>query len=83
MNKIKYQKELQGLKPWDKVQCMNEYGALMGYNKIYTASHGYLVVPKEDRNYIKAMEICSYGFKGKHAIYLEEDCELSQFMNSI
>ena len=79
----KYQKELQALKPWDEVQGMNEYGALKGYNKIYTAGHGYLVVPKEDKNYSIAKSICECGFKGYHAVYLEEDCEIGQFMDVI
>jgi hypothetical protein len=78
-----YQKELQALKPWDEVQHMNEYGALRGYNKVYTAGHGYLVVPRKDANFKLAESICEYGFKGLHAVYLEEDCELGQFMDAI
>ena len=79
----KYQRELQQLKPWDEVQGMNQYGALRGYNKIYTARHGYLVVPINDNNIDMAKSICSYGFIGDHAVYLEEDCELGQFMKAI
>ena len=78
----KYQKELQELKPWDEVQGMNEYGALKGYNKIYTAGHGYLVVPKADKRYKEAVALCNYGFKGYHACYLEEDCELHAFLGA-
>jgi len=79
----KYQKELQELKPWDEVQDMNTYGALRGYNKIYTAGHGYMVVPQEDRFFALAKSICSYGFKGQHAVYLEEDCEIGQFFDAM
>jgi len=75
--------ELQVLKPWDKVQSINEYGALKGYNKIYTSGHGYLVVPINDKNAKLAKSICEYGFVGQKAIYLEEDCELGEFLNQI
>jgi len=75
----KYEKELQALKPHDEVQSTShETGK---YDFIYTAGHGYLVVPKEDKHYQDALKICSYGFKGDHAVYLEEDCELWEFIN--
>ena len=73
---IDYEKELQALKTWDEVQMTTEYN---GYKVIETSGHGYLVVPKEDENYQKALSLCSYGFKGKLAVYLEEDCELPAF----
>lgn len=79
----KYMKELQELKPYDEVQFMNEYGAIRGYNKIYTAGHGYLVVPVTDKYAGRAKYICKYGFVGKYAIYLEEDCELPEFIDSL
>ena len=79
----KYQRELQELKPWDKVQGMNEYGAMRGYNKIYTAGHGYLVVPTNDKHAGRARYMCKFGFIGKYAIYLEEDCELHEFIDSL
>lgn len=41
-----YEKELQALKPWDQVQHTRSIGR--GYNKIETAGHGYLVVPRGD-----------------------------------
>lgn len=79
--RLAYKREFQELKPWDEVQLINQYGALRGYNKLYTAGHGYLIVPKNDQHYNKARELCIYGFKGKKAVYLEEDCELSEFMD--
>ena len=79
----KYQRELQQLKPYDEVQGMNQYGALKGYNKIYTSGHGYLVVTRTDKNFTTAKTICKYGFIGYHAVYLEEDCELPAFLNKI
>lgn len=72
-----YMKELQELKPWDEVQVMKPVGR--GYNFIFTAGHGYLVVPKQDPYYSVALGIAEYGFKGQHAVYLEEDCEASKF----
>ena len=77
----KYQKELQELKPWDKVQDIKPVGR--GYNFIYTSGHGYLVVPKNDIYASKAAAICEYGFKGKYAYYLEEDCEYPAFRRAI
>ena len=80
----KYEKELQELKPWDEVQTSRtlNIGILAGYTFISTAGHGYLVVPKEQpEQYRIASGICKYGFKGKLAVYLEEDSEISQFEN--
>lgn len=75
-----YEQELQELKPWDKVQG-TEIDERTGFNFIYTAGHGYLVIPVSAGApaYEKALELCSYGFKGTFAIYLEEDCEAPEF----
>ncbi len=75
----KYMKELQSLKSWDEVQTFRPVGR--GYNFIGTAGHGYLVVPKNDVYYSVADSIG--GFKGKLAVYLEEDCEYSEFRKAI
>lgn len=75
-----YQKELQALKPWDEVQDVYKYEKDCGYDYIMTAGHGYLVVPKGDKYYQKALSIAEYGFKGKLAVYLEEDCEAGEFL---
>jgi len=40
-------------------------------------------VPKEDQFYNVAKSIVEYGFKGDLAIYLEEDCEIDEFINKI
>lgn len=74
-----YQKELQSLKTWDEIQEMTP--TKYGYDFITTAGHGYLVVPKEDK-YFKLAK-ANYGFKGKHAVYLEEDCEAGDFLKKI
>jgi hypothetical protein len=74
-----YQEELQMLKPYDEVQEQNP--TKYGYDFIGTCSHGYLVVPRDDKNVKKA--IVHYGFKGKHALYLEEDCEAGSFLKKI
>ena len=76
-----YIKELQELKPWDEIQGIEEDKS--GYQFIYTAGHGYLVVPKEDKNAGIAGTICKYGFEGQNAFYLEEDCEYSEFLKAI
>jgi len=77
----KYMQELQKLKDWDEVQGIETTKS--GYQFIYTAGHGYLVVPREDQHFREAFNICSYGFKGVHAVYLEEDCEYGAFLNAI
>lgn len=79
----KYQKELQTLKSWDEVQGCGAEEWTKGYEFIYTAGHGYLVVPKEDKNAELARGICEYGFVGDLAYYLEEDCEAGKFIKAI
>jgi hypothetical protein len=80
----KYQNELQELKPWDEV-CMTILNS-NGYDFIPTAGHGYMVVPKNNKNYNLAKKITKLrgiGFVGNLAVYLEEDTELSEFIKSI
>ena len=84
VKKTEYELELQTLKSWDSVQDTAPYRN--GYDKIYTAGHGYLLVPKGDKNYKKARLVLAgsgYGFKGRLAIYLEEDCEIGDFFEAI
>lgn len=76
-----YQSELQALKSHDEVQRYYSYDK--GYFKISTSGHGYLVVPKKDKNAKIAKKIVSYGYVGKLAYYLEEDCELPEFFSRI
>ena len=78
----KYEKELQQLKDWDEVQDTGVC-KFSGYPFIYTAGHGYLAIPSNDKNYALAYKICSYGFKGRLAVYLEEDCEAPQFIKEL
>lgn len=54
-----------------------------GYPFIDTCGHGYLVVAKNDPNFSIAKKICSYGYKGKLAVYLEEDCEAPEFLRKL
>lgn len=80
----RYQKELAALKPHDEVQEYSPVGR--GYYKIYTAGHGYLVVPHGDIYGTLASsvyEASGYGFAGVHAFYLEEDSEAPAFMRRI
>lgn len=76
-----YQEELQRLRPDDEIE--DQITIENGYDFIGTASHGYLVVPKEDKNYEVAKKIVSYGYTGSEAIYLEEDCEIAEFEEAI
>jgi hypothetical protein len=73
-----YENELQDLKPHDEVQ-FSSICEFSGYLFITTAGHGYLVVPRNDANalHIKPLE---YGYIGKLAYYLEEDCEAPEFI---
>ena len=75
-----YERELQALKPWDQVQSTRAIGR--GYNKIETAGHGYLVVPRGDIFASVARKIGA-SFSGKYAYYLEEDCEMYAFIDAI
>ena len=76
----KYEKELQILKPQDEVQGVYE---MDGYMFLSTGGHGYLVVPKEDKNYGLACRVYEYGYMGNLAVYLEEDCEAPEFLNKV
>lgn len=75
-----YQRELQKLRPDDEIQNIIR---IKGYDKILTASHGFLVVPRSDPWAKLAKRICEYGCVGKYAIYLEEDVEQSEFLSAI
>lgn len=77
----KYAAELQALKPWDEVQQIVPIGR--GYDKIITAGHGYLIVPKGDIFAAKAAAVCQFGFIGQLAYYLEEDSEAPAFKKAI
>ena len=78
-----YEVELQNLKPWDEVQTMEYNPKDKGYPFITTAGHGYLVVRRDDLYADRAAKICEYGFTGKKAFYLEEDCEAGKFLQTI
>ena len=74
----KYQKELQELKPWDKVQTFSFHDIDKGYPFIETAGHGYLVVQKNDK--YKELAKKHATFTGEYAFYLEEDCDRTKFL---
>ena len=75
----KYRKELKSLKPWDEVQTTS-VDEKTGYTFFTTAGHGYLCVPRKDKHYSDAIKLCKYGFSGDLACYLEEDCEVPEFL---
>ena len=77
-----YKEELQRLKPYDEVQFVED-DTRTGYRFISTAGHGYLAVPHSGTHGVIARKICKYGFIGKLASYLEEDCEYGEFCKAI
>lgn len=79
----KYEQELQILKSHDEVQSYYQPEYAKGYYKIDTAGHGYLVVPVGDKNFGLATRTYEYGYRGNLAVYLEEDCEMSAFLERI
>lgn len=79
-----YQMEFEQLKPYDPVQFIEKNEQWdKGYLFIVTAGHGYLIVPKKDKNSHIAKKICKYGFIGNLAYYLEKDIEAGQFLKDI
>ena len=76
-----YEKELMKLRGDEDVQYSTEQH--YGYPFIDTCGHGYLVVTKDDPNFNIAKKIVEYGYKGKLAFYLEEDCEAPEFLKKI
>lgn len=93
----KYQKELQQLKTWDEVQFCQLYTHTFNsegiypesnytYPRITTAGHGYMVIDRSEitPEFDKILgDICQYGFVGKLAYYMEEDCEEPQTLDAI
>jgi hypothetical protein len=78
----KYERELMGFRPDDEIHCSGvcEYS---GRSFISTAGHGYLVVPNHDEGFMIAAMMVEYGYRGKLAVYLEEDCEAPKFLEAI
>ena len=66
-------------KPHDPAQFMERLDKY-DLDFITTAGHGYLVVPKGHPRHAEALKMCEYGFVGKKAVYLEEDCEAVEFL---
>lgn len=76
-----YEDELHELKPYDEIQFSSPC-EFSGYDFITTAGHGYLVIPRNDINILNC-ETPNYGYIGKLAYYLEEDCEAPDFLKVI
>jgi len=74
---INLKEDFQQQKPYDEIQYVEDY---KGYPFLATAGHGYLAVNKLDKFAKIAKKVCSYGYEGKYAFYLEEDCEVSEFL---
>lgn len=90
VTKIDYDKveklraELQKLRPDDEIQDMEQIN-VQEHELLYiaTAGHGYFPILKTDPNYEIARKICEFGYKGKLAVYLEEDCEIAEYLRKI
>ena len=81
-----YALELARLRPQDEVQHVTPAGSeptVGGTYFITTASHGYLAVPASHPWSREARTICSYGYQGRRATYLEEDCEAPAFIRRV
>ena len=85
MQDNKFVREFESLKSYDKVQYIDFIEA--GDHKfefLSTGSHGYLIVPRDDKFIDIAKNISTkYGYIGKLAIYLEEDCEAPAFIKQV
>lgn len=75
-----FEKELSSLRLYDSINGTEKF---KGFDFIDTAGHGYLVVPVDHPQIGLAKSICDYGYKGRLAIYLEEDCEAPEFLRKI
>jgi hypothetical protein len=78
VHSTKYERELAKLKPYDEVQGTE---TVQGLPFVLTVGHGYLVVPKNHPRVEDAQAICTFGFVGEKAVYLEEDSEAREFLN--
>ena len=83
----KFETELKKLRPDDEINGTETHGMNRhGYEFISTAGHGFLIVPRNDKNAWIARNILSktgYGYTGKLAYYLEEDCQAPEFLQAI
>lgn len=79
---IRYRSELAELRPHDEMQRI-EPATVPGTYRITTAAHGYLVVPLTHTWNREARYLCAYGYQGRLATYLEEDCEAPAFIRRV
>jgi hypothetical protein len=79
-----YSLEFKNLKPSDSIQYIDTIVFnFRNYDFIATASHGYMVIPSDDKYYNIAEKCSKYSYRGKLAIYLEEDCDMTYFMRKV
>ena len=81
----KFETELKKLRPDDIINGTEEFLGSRGYQFIDTAGHGFLIVPRDNENAPVARRILAdgYGYTGKLAYYLEEDCQAPEFLQAI
>lgn len=76
-----YAREFRALKPNDDIIAIQPLSFINHHYFITTASHGYLIVDKDDANHTNALKsISEYSYIGNLAVYLEEDCDASEFL---
>ncbi len=74
--------ELMYLRPHDPVKRIMP-GTVPGTYRIVTAGHGYTAVPFTHTWEREARAVCSYGYTGKLAVYLDADYEAPSFADRV
>ena len=57
-----------------------------GFYRLITAGHSFLAVKKNNLFYniaTKIKQASCYGYRGNIAVYLEEDCQMPEFLNRL
>lgn len=72
------------MNPDDEVQFAQVYSATVPFLFITTAGHGYLAVPKDAAPFwtnAARKADTGFGYQSENHYFLEEDCELANFLN--
>jgi hypothetical protein len=77
-----YAFELAYLRPHDAIQQV-QAGTIPGTYRIVTAGHAYVAVPLTHTWEREARAVCSYGYTGKLAVYLDATYEAPAFADRV